>query len=412
MALKATVLSLVAFACCASALKQTPIIASLNGGIKRAKVVYTDASLEAEPHSSLIELHQSPAAAKQGDNDVVSAKEIEVPSDYKVNRRPPNKTPEGTVLMKSRIDVFTCYGIDDVAELIKFASKITSFWVDARLVVDKAENTFTRIDADKVWHPQWSFLNTASVDQEMTTIKVNWSNGKVKMQYVSTQSISSEIDFAAFPFDSHDFKLAATAVRYGVTELHNKFLSPDDMVSAGEAAPSTAPLDGATWKVKGITTAVVQKPTIFSPKDELLQVAMHVERKRLNPIMCGCLPQLLIVLFQLGAFYVAPKEFGDRISITITGVFTIVLFFGIVDGYFPRISYLSWMHWYTFICNMLTFGVFGAVLYIEHIRNNSGEEDKAEGEVKDGERANEVIGWSFVATTVFLNILMIVVVYV
>jgi len=332
--------------------------------------------------------------------------------------------------MKSRIDVFTCYGIDDAAGLIKFSSKITSFWVDARLKVNNAPDVFTRIDADKIWHPRWNFLNTASLDQEMTTTKVNWFNGKVKMQYISTQAISSDIDFKKFPFDSHNFKIGATAVRYGMDELHNSELTASDLLAAGEDSPSNAALDGATWKVTGVKTAVVHKATLFSPKDELLQVEMLVTRKRLNPLVCGCLPQLLIVLFQLGAFVIGPLNFGDQVSVTITGVFTIVLFFGIVDGYFPRIAYLSWMHWYTFVCNVLTFGIFFAVLainyfYVTEVKVKD-EDDKtvkqmdAEGkevplkrqpealaELEPARAVNRQVGWAFVIATIVSHIVLL-----
>ena len=86
-------------------------------------------------------------------------------------------------------------------------------------------------------------------------------------------------------------------------------------------------------------------------------------------------PMVLIVLFTFSAFFVSPESFDVRIAITSIGFLTIMAFVYVIQEHLPKISYLTWMHWYCFFCFAFVFAVTADVVAVHYFSRHCDDEE-------------------------------------
>lgn len=99
---------------------------------------------------------------------------------------------------------------------------------------------------------------------------------------------------------------------------------------------------------------------------------------------------VLIVMFTFSAFFVSPESFDVRIAITSIGFLTIMAFVYVIQEQLPKISYLTWMHWYCFFCFAFVFAVTADVVAVHYFSRHCDEDEKDEEESgKDADKEGE-----------------------
>jgi hypothetical protein len=107
--------------------------------------------------------------------------------------------------------------------------------------------------------------------------------------------------------------------------------------------------------------------TAFEEQDSMFSCFLTVQRNNANVLTITVFPEILIVLFALSAFFIRGDKSDIRIGITSTSMLTIMAFLFVVSSELPQISYLTWLHYYSFVCFVFVFGVMCCVVWLEYM---------------------------------------------
>ena len=109
------------------------------------------------------------------------------------------------------------------------------------------------------------------------------------------------------------------------------------------------------------------RKTEMSDKQSVVECNLVVKRK-IQMIMTTIIaPLVLIVLFSFLAFFVRERDFGSRITITSIALLTVMTFMFVLNAEMPKISYLTWMHYYMALSFVFTFMVSVHVTMVEFL---------------------------------------------
>jgi len=220
-----------------------------------------------------------------------------------------------------------------------------------------------RIDSNGNWSPGMEVMNQIE-PLSLVEIEemVHYPSGMVEFSRRINVKTVADFDFHHFPFDVHTLDIRFTAFGYSAEEVllvtdKSKLSSNFDITQHNTPEFLTI---GWTCEDELIHTA-------FEDQDSMFSCFLTVQRNNANVLTITVFPEILIVLFALSAFFIRGDKSDIRIGITSTSMLTIMAFLFVVSSELPQISYLTWLHYYSFLCFVFVFNVMCCVVWLEYM---------------------------------------------
>eukprot|EP00471_Norrisiella_sphaerica_P005240 CAMPEP_0184490106 /NCGR_PEP_ID=MMETSP0113_2-20130426/17182_1 /TAXON_ID=91329 /ORGANISM="Norrisiella sphaerica, Strain BC52" /LENGTH=436 /DNA_ID=CAMNT_0026873863 /DNA_START=233 /DNA_END=1540 /DNA_ORIENTATION=- len=297
------------------------------------------------------------------------------PPDYETFKRPAKAGKPVNVWTYIRLDHL--YEISEDSSTIKFHLTVRLKWNDTRLRFTPSgpsrEARSRIVKPESIWHPSLMVLKERTHRDPLETVRVA-NTGEVTYTAHYDSEVWAEIDFRHYPFDSHKFVVDVSSYRYSADRVILNMTNFDPNRVNLEA------LSGPQWRVVAFNQkSVPNKRTVYLDNDSVVEIELFVKRRATNPLVVMILPMSLLGILSTLPLFLSVEKFSDRASIAATGCFTIVMFFFVVNEYFPKMGYLTWLHYYTIFTNVYIFGAFFAIMGLQVMH-------KAEGGMTD-------LGW-------------------
>jgi len=290
------------------------------------------------------------------------------PADYETFKRPAKPGKRVNVLTYVRLDHL--YEISEDSSTIHFHLTVRLKWNDTRLrftpIAHGPDSRFRIVKADSIWHPSLRVLKDVTHHEPLETAKVS-CHGEVTYTAHYDSRVWAEIDFSHYPFDSHKFVLDISSYRYSADRVLLNMTNFDPQAVNLEA------LSGPMWRVVAFNQkSVPNKRTVYLDNDSVVEMSLYVKRRVTNPLVVMIFPMGLLGILSTTPLFISIEKFSDRATIGATGCFTILLFHHVVNEYFPKLGYLTWLHHYTIFTNVYIFGAFFAIMALQVIHRAHG----------------------------------------
>jgi len=290
------------------------------------------------------------------------------PTGYELLKRPAKPGKPVNVWTYIRLDHL--YDISEDSSTIHFHLTVRLKWNDTRLRFapnpQNAESKNRIVKADSIWHPSLRVLKDMSHRNPLESAKVSYL-GEVTYTAHYDAKVWTEIDFSHYPFDSHKIVVDVSSYRYSADRVILNMTNFDPNMVNLEA------LSGPMWRVVQFNQkSVPNKRTVYLDNDSVVEIELYVRRRVINPLVVMILPMGLLGILSTTPLFISIEKFSDRVTIASTGCFTILLFHNIVNEYFPKMGYLTWLHYYTIFTNVYIFGAFFAVMALQVLHRSEG----------------------------------------
>jgi hypothetical protein len=204
-------------------------------------------------------------------------------------------------------------------------------------------------------------------------------DGTVNYLQLINATVSSDLDLRKFPFDSQTVKIVWESLSFddrGVVFKENPTLtgsSEDSFVSLSE------------WKILGINTPITGNKFINENKTYaryVFEIKLH--RNYQFYIFKVFIPLLLITLISWATFRInANTAFATQMSLGITSTLTAITFNFTVANSLPRLSYMTMLDAYIFICYLFFFSSIIANVSVHFLLNNHEKPEFTVGVVRN-----------------------------
>lgn len=273
---------------------------------------------------------------------------------------PPNA--EGPVLVDIGIFVKGFSDIDPVHNVFVVEGFIDMIWCDPREGFDPEElgwheKIFLEDDAENelqlIWWPDITFPNeSGSRDTENLELLI-FEDGTVEYEERFAVTLEANFDLRLFPFDTQHLEIQVESLAW--SEEYLIFHEEENMIGFS----SEFQLPEWEWNPDvDLTTHVesVQELRDQRPFSEFV-VELTVHRRPDFYLLKVFLPMALIVALSWAVFWMDESDLGDRLSISFTGLLTVVAYQFILGDTLPHLSYLTFMDVlinYSFVMMALT----------------------------------------------------------
>lgn len=273
---------------------------------------------------------------------------------------PPNA--EGPVLVDIGIFVKGFSEIDPVHNVFVVEGFIDMIWCDPREGFDPEElgwheKIFLEDDAESelqlIWWPDITFPNqSGSRDTENLELLI-FEDGTVEYEERFSVTLEANFDLRLFPFDTQHLEIQVESLAW--SEDYLIFHEEENMIGFS----SEFQLPEWEWNPDvDLTTRVesVQELRDQHPFSEFV-VDLTVHRRPDFYLLKVFLPMALIVALSWAVFWMDESDLGDRLSISFTGLLTVVAYQFILGDTLPHLSYLTFMDVlinYSFVMMALT----------------------------------------------------------
>lgn len=316
------------------------------------------------------------------DNSAASCDEVgyTLPADYKVIEfefeeaafvTPPNF--DGPTLVDLGLFVQEIPEINTLDNTFRLEGFVDLIWCDPRLTFDPEEmgteeEIFLEEDAamklSRIWWPELTFPNqVGSRDVENQELLIR-SDGTVDYSERFNITLAVDYDLSQFPFDNQQLFI----------EIESFAWDKDDLVFHQQADKIDFSTDYEIpeWHTTGIETKLetVQEIRDRTPFSEF-QMRVDVTRRWGYYIWKIAIPLVLLVVISWSVFWMIGDGLADRMSISLTGLLTVVAYQFIISEDLPPVPYFTLMDsvlTFSFIIMITTIieSVFVNTLYLQH----------------------------------------------
>ncbi|MEG4631251.1 hypothetical protein QUB56_16870 [Microcoleus sp. AR_TQ3_B6] len=270
--------------------------------------------------------------------------------------------------------------INQSDETIDVSGYFAATWQDPRLAFDPKTvgDTVIRYTPEKIWEPNLTIVNASSAAKTVAQDLTVQPDGTVNYLQLINATVSSDLDLRKFPFDSQTVKIVWESLSFddrGVVFKENPTLtgsSEDSFVSLSE------------WKILGISTPITGNKFIKENKTYaryVFEIKLH--RNYQFYIFKVFIPLLLITLISWATFWInANTAFATQMSLGITSTLTAITFNFTVANSLPRLSYMTMLDAYIFICYLFFFSSIMANVSVHFLLNNHEKPEFTVGVVR------------------------------
>lgn len=266
-------------------------------------------------------------------------------------------TPEGTgaaatapsstgpVVVDVGLFISAITSIDPVGNTFQVEGYLHTVWCDPRLAFDPAakgvrEEIFleekAREKLGEIWWPDLTFANEegsrGTEDQQLILL----ADGTLQYQEKLDVVLEANFDLERFPFDEQVLEIEIESFAWDAEYLvlHKE----DERIGFSDG------FDLPEWRIERVETALeaVKEVRDRAPFSELL-IEVHVSRQSGYYIWKVLIPLFLLVAVSWAVFWMPIEVVADRMSLSMTGLLTIVAYQFVISGGLPKVSYFTFM---------------------------------------------------------------------
>ena len=283
--------------------------------------------------------------------------------------------------------------VDEQNETFEFEGQLISTWNDPRLAFDpdivgtSEKNYVGHYQFEEVftgWWPQFVLSNESGhfeIHGVMVRIR---ADGQVQMIQELTAVAEMPMALRRFPFDAQSFTANFLVLGYQKSEV---LLEPDfDHTGRDDDGVQIA-----QWNLTGIKIEVdTFRPHLEGDLEpEYSRFVAQLEMNRLPHFMLRIVvfPLSLLCLLCASVFWMDHESLGDRMSISFTGLLTVVAYQFLIGGRLPTIAYFTLMDGFLYSTYAFVAGTILINLRVDHL-NRTGRHSV-------GDRLDERCRWFF-----------------
>ncbi len=234
--------------------------------------------------------------------------------------------------------------VDEQNETFEFEAQLTSTWKDPRLAFDpevagvSEKNYVGNYQFAEVftgWWPQFILANeSGQFDVRGVMVRIQ-PDGELQMIQEITAQAEMPMNLRRFPFDQQSFTAKFQVLGYEEKEV----LLKKDLDRTGRDDDG---VQIAQWDLKDVNILVnTFRPHLKGNLDlEYSRLIVQLDMSRLPQFMFRIVvfPLSLLCLLCASVFWMDHESLGDRMSISFTGLLTVVAYQFLIGGSLPTIA--------------------------------------------------------------------------
>lgn len=256
---------------------------------------------------------------------------------------PPN--PDGPVVVDLGLYIIEITGINIVDNTFHIEGFMDLIWCDPRLAYSASqtgrhEEIFleeaTHEKIEEIWWPDIVFVNEAGAAEIENEELIILPDGTINYEERFSAELEAHYDLRRFPFDRQQLEI----------EIESFAWDTDYLVLTQEADKIgfSSEFQLPEWAIEGVDSGVEAKQEIRDRKP-FSEFLMKMEMTRLSSYYQWkiVLPLIILVAISWSVFWMIGDGLADRMSVSLTGILTIVAYqFVVADG-LPKVSYFTLM---------------------------------------------------------------------
>lgn len=292
--------------------------------------------------------------------------------------------------------------INEQQETFEFEGRLISSWDDPRLAFDpEVEGTSVKTytgdyqfnEVFTGWWPQLILANeSGNFEQQAVVLRVTPEG---HLQLIQEISARAEMPMALqrFPFDRQIFTAHFAVLGYEEDEI----LLQADHERTGR--DDTGVLI-AQWDLKSLQVNTDSlRPVMegdWQPTYSEFLVHLDMERQPQFMLRFVVFPLVLLCLLCASVFWMDHESLGDRMTISFTGLLTVVAYQFLIGGSLPTIAYFTLMDGFVYSTYAFVTGTIIINLAVDHL-NRTGRQEV-------GDRLDEKCRWIFPSVFAGINL--------
>ncbi|MCB0164438.1 MAG: hypothetical protein KDI79_09440, partial [Anaerolineae bacterium] len=256
---------------------------------------------------------------------------------------PPN--PDGPVVVDLGLYIIEVTAIDVVANTFHIEGFMDLIWCDPRLAYSASqtgrhEEIYLEEAAlekiEEIWWPDIEFANEAGAAEIENEELIILPDGTINYEERFSTELEAHYDLRKFPFDRQHLEIEIESFAWD-----NDYLVLNQ--EANKIGFSTE-FEIPEWEIEGIDTNIEAKQEVRDrkPFSEFL-MAMEVTRLSSYYQWKIVLPLIILVAISWSVFWMIGDGLADRMSVSLTGILTIVAYQFIVADGLPKVPYFTLM---------------------------------------------------------------------
>ncbi|XP_046846288.1 glycine receptor subunit alpha-4-like isoform X3 [Xenia sp. Carnegie-2017] len=271
--------------------------------------------------------------------------------NYDVRTRPFARKQPVNVTVKGQIQQFR-----NIKEsTMEFTSSVFLIqrWRDPRLVHDLYGTLFLKGKEvnKKLWIPDIYVTNSNEyILHEDNQLLVIFNNGDIYYSARVTIIAACQMNLKKFPMDAQECKLTFESYAYKKDHMQLLWVTdkPIEVINTQMAEFEIGDMES---DIK----CTVENVSYPAGKYSSLVATFKFKRRMGFYLIQAYFPSLIITILSWMSFYIDPKDIGERVSLGITTILTIVFLLGTNNSSMPRVSYAKAIDWYLITSFMFVF---------------------------------------------------------
>ena len=273
------------------------------------------------------------------------------------------------VVVKVGFFVIDVKEIDDLEQTYTADIWFTETWNDPRLSEKALGKSLSKcvFKEGEIWTPTIVVINQNGGTQLLPKIARVDQDGNVTIRQRYVGEITSDLDYANFPFDEQELHFILAAVGPDAVDIRFEL----DKDNTGQR--SVFSLEGWTVNlVDGEVTTELIETWGDSPINNLHRIDFMLEAKRDQAyyVWKVIIPLCLIVLMAWAVFWIDPKHLGPQVGLSTATVFTLIAYRFAIGFTLPKVSYFTRTDKFVLFSTILVFLALGTAIATSKISSD------------------------------------------
>ncbi|MDX2470776.1 MAG: hypothetical protein QNL04_09415, partial [SAR324 cluster bacterium] len=257
--------------------------------------------------------------------------------------------------------------VDPIANTFKIEAFMDLVWCDPRLVSkDKPPKEIEYLEEDaadklkEIWWPDVGIVNASGGREIENEELIIYPDGTVEYREKFSALMEAHYDLIQFPFDKQhlEIEMESFAWDYKIVKYHAH------KSKIGFSAEFKIP----EWEIDNVKSKVEDVKEIRD-RSAFSEFLLDIEVDRISGFYLWkvILPLMILVMVSWSIFWMSGDSLADRMSVSLTGILTIVAYQFLISEILPRVPYFTFMD----AILMLSFGLIALTILVNIIINIS-----------------------------------------
>jgi len=255
------------------------------------------------------------------------------------------------------IYIINIESINDIEQNFTIDFILNLRWQDPRLIHEAAKgNQLCSYRLEKVWNPELNIFNMRGIEGQLPNRVDVKPGGEVRYTQRFYGPLEAEMNLLYFPFDRQTLPISLVTFGHSPEQVALSF--------ARDLSGRAETFSAMSWRISGGKASIepyVAKAGHLAKTDyKISKFEYHFKAKRwINYYIWKVFtPLLLIVFMSWAVFWVSPLKMEVQVGLASTTILTLIAFLFSIGNLLPRISYLTVMDLFVFVCLIFVFLAF------------------------------------------------------